>query len=360
MVRKTRAILVLTALWWAGMNRGHAQEPSLPPALPTAPTVASAVPGPATPLPTPALAAPCSCYEDRNGPLLISDPLLDPPSSPPGFFSAVEVGIVSPLYKNRLFNTVPIPGLPDQFVQVPTATLNWTASPQFTVGYRFGEGCGEAMLSYRFLVADGSGSIANFDAAGAGALQSRLNVNVADLDYGSREYSLGRWWDMKWKVGARFATNYFSSRAQGGILEQQVTNNYYGAGPHAGLELARRFGCTNWSWFGKTDSALTIGRIHQNFEEIIALPGMPPIGGAVNADPPINPGVGHTQYVPMVRVQTGLGWVPSPGTPLRLQVGYEFEGWWWVGRLPGPTVGNTSSTANFFLNGIFFRGEWRY
>jgi major outer membrane protein len=303
-------------------------------------------------------------YEDNNGPLLIGDPFLDPGRyPPPGCFANVQVSILSPHYKNELFGAVTVPGVGTTVVQLPTATLPWTASPQFRVGYNFSQGAGAIALTYRFLVDQGSGIIPNFDAAGGAALNSRLNVNVVDIDYLTREYGVGPLWDLRWTVGARIVSNYFDTRAQGALVEQRVSNFAFGAGPHAAMEL--------WRWleqpgrglalYGKADGAFTFGRMEQNFEENFLANGVPVVGGAsrIVATSNASPGNGASQWMPIVHVQAGVTWVPTWGRDsLRFSGGYDFEGWWWVGRTPGPL--NGASTATLTTNGIFLRAEWRY
>ena len=73
------------------------------------------------------------------------------------------------------------------------ATLDWTVSPRFEVGYRLPSGFGEVDVAYRFLLAEGSGSTTDPIAApdATAALTSHLNINVGDVDYASRETSLG-------------------------------------------------------------------------------------------------------------------------------------------------------------------------
>src|SRR4051794_27620248 len=44
----------------------------------------------------------CAPYEDRNGPLLVGDPLLDGPACP-GWLAAVDVGVVVPHVRSNVF-----------------------------------------------------------------------------------------------------------------------------------------------------------------------------------------------------------------------------------------------------------------
>lgn len=347
MLRKASALLTAAVLLLGGSaGPGKAQEP-----IPHPPAMVSSQPGQGLDGgPGPMLGpAPSDPFDDDNGPLLKGDPLLDPPNlPPPGWFVAFETGILHPVYRNRLTGTVPIIGLPNQPVFVPTASLDWTGSPRAEIGYRFSEGFGEILVSYRSVVAEGAGVIPNYDIVGAGSLLSRLNVNVIDLDYAAREFALGDLWDMRWKIGARLSSNYFDTQSLGVALGQRASNHFFGSGPHAGLELQRRFGASGLALLGRIDGAVQIGRVSQDFEQVIF--GVPAMGGAVSQE--------ATQYVPILRMQAGLSWTP----PMRkrffcFSAGYEFEEWWGVGRMPG---GAATSTANFFMNGAFVRGEWSY
>src|SRR5947209_3050618 len=97
----------------------------LPPPPPPAPAVGAPAPilpgavivpgppgGPPTPVapPPPVLVPPPPPppFQDRNGPLLRGDPLLDRPPAQPGWFGAFEVGVLVPHVKNRLTQDVPI------------------------------------------------------------------------------------------------------------------------------------------------------------------------------------------------------------------------------------------------------------
>ena len=84
--------------------------------------------------------------------MLVGDPFLDPSRFPaPGFFASAQASILAPSFNNRLTGPVNVPGLGGVMVAVPTATLPWTVSPEFRVGYRFGQGLGSLALTYRLL-----------------------------------------------------------------------------------------------------------------------------------------------------------------------------------------------------------------
>ena len=124
-----------------------------------------------------------------------------------------------------------------------------------------------------------AGSIASPDATAA--LKSHLNIHLGDLDYASRETSLGPCWGMKWRIGLRYADVFFDSRADeplaaaaagSGIFERSISNNFWGIGPHAALELNRRRNPWGLGWVGRLDSALLFGEVQQRFAEVSTTP----------------------------------------------------------------------------------------
>src|SRR5262249_10838104 len=151
--------------------------------------------------------------------------LLDPPATPPGWFAALEIDLVGPAIKQHVRGQVML-GAETVDVQLPDADLSWTAAPRLEVGYRFPEAVGELAVSYRLLASDGHESIPGFDAAGDGALKSRLDAQVLFLDYTSREFSLWPHWDMKAHVGVCIPSIFFDSQAEGIIRDERVSSYY--------------------------------------------------------------------------------------------------------------------------------------
>ena len=307
-------------------------------------------PGAVAPLaPAPFLPPPYNPYQDTNGPLLRGDPLLDQPHyPPPGWFGAVELNLVVPHIQNGLVAPVTVAGGSPQVVHLPTAELEWTGAPRLEVGYRFPEGCGEVLASYRLLSSEGTDTIPNFDLdGGAGFLRSRLSANVLDLDYSSREFSLAPRWDMKWKAGVRLADIFFDSRAEGFFLEERTSNLFYGAGPHLGLDLWRQIeDVPGLGLFLRLEGATVIGQIRQSFEQTLVTQDGGLAGGAAE--------VHHTQAVPVFNLQLGLSWTPCwRGRYRRFAFGYEFERWWYLGQAG-------DSRAELTDQGIFFRAEFGF
>ena len=366
MVRKVRGLLVgtvLTMLMWAAEKASQAQElpPAPVPVVPSNPSAdGSAVPpprplpptGPVEAIPPPGYPPPVmqpyyAPYQDENGPLLRGDPLLDRPQSPPpGWFLALELDVLGPHIKNRLQAPVTIDDLAPNIVHLPTAELDWTGSPRFELGYRLPAGLGEFLVSYRFLVTEGTDTLFGFDPEGGDAsIKSHLNVNVVDFDYSSREYSLDPHWDMKWKVGVRLATVFFDSLAEGVFVEERTSNHFVGAGPHVGLDLWRSLDVPGLGFFGRLEAAAPIGQISQGFEETIMSDDGTVLGAATT--------VHRTQAVPTLTLQAGLSWTPRWHSRSRFAVGYEFERWWYIGDAG-------DSHAELTTQGIFFRGEFAY
>jgi len=368
MVRVTRLLLVLAVLEATlPVPRGLAEapdpasasssaaaadaaEPNLLPGLPRPPDQ------PASLLQTPPSGPGYSCAP-LPGPYFERDPRLDPPPlPPPGWVADVDVGILVPHVKNKLIDTVQVGARPPDTVQLPSAELSWTGSPRFEVGYRLPSGFGEILLAYRFLVTDGTGSAQGPDATEA--LTSRFDMNVADLDYASREFSLLPHCGMKWRFGLRGVDLFFDSHAiepfaaaaaGSGIFDTRVSNNYWGIGPHMGLELERRWEDEGVVLVGRVDAATLLGRVNQGFSEesTTPAPGGELLSGTTRQSNP--------QDVPEVNAFLGVGWRPPEYPTMRLELGYQYEYWWNVGRLS-----TTNSRGEVSDQGVVLRVEFNY
>jgi hypothetical protein len=362
MLRQARGPALALALTLLSAGLGHGQSAPttviiVPGGMPAEQLwrVEPAGPAPATPhgpAPGPGCGPPaCAPFEDHNGPLLIGDPLLDGPGAP-GWLAAVDAGVVVPHLKNRLRGTVPLPDGTTDEVHLPTADLGWRVMPRFELGYRWGQGTGELIFAYRFLTTDGNQTITGRDVpafAPAAALRSRFDLQVVDLDYGSYERSLGPLWDMKWRIGLRFANIYFDSRAANAGLEERTSDRFVGVGPHLALDLRRWIGDSGLAWFGRLDASSPIGRIAQSFEEVATAPGAAPVGGAVR----------NASYYPPVSlgIQLGVTWAPARSDCFRMTAGYTYEHWWDTGTLfTTPPL----SRAEITIQGLFVRAEWNY
>jgi hypothetical protein len=340
---RTGRILIVAAVFALLAREAHAQQP----ALAAPPSVAQATTdwGPLSPetTPPPWVVPPQGVgpYEDDNGELLKGDSLLDgPPYAPPGWFAAVELAPVWSHVKNRLTQTVTAGPLTTE-VHLGAADLDVTVQPRFEFGYRLAQGTGSLLVSYRFVDTAGSGDMSHFGPReDAASVHSRFDLNVVDLDYGSREFSLGPRWDMQWFAGVRFGSVFFDSQASDGVVAQRVSDHFNAAGPVAALELWRQVGDMGLALFGRLESSFLVGRIQQQFAE-----GLPRGAGETDQS--------QIQGAPTLAVQAGLGWTPPGNQRWRLAGGYTFERWWQIGAIPG-------SSAEVTVQGLFLRGEWRY
>jgi hypothetical protein len=339
----------------ASATMGQQPEPPAPPAPvpvvadtpPPAPTPAPVSPRPIV-TPSPYVTPAVPYFSDR-------DPLLDRPNAPaPGLFGNVELDIVGVHVKNRLTDTVTIDGVANDTVHLPGAQLGWTASPRFELGYRLPDGCGEFTLGYRFLTAEGTNPLVGDQIAGQ--VKSRLILNEVDFDYASREFSLAPNWDMKWKLGARLAGVYYDACAYEQTvpdmfaalqIQQRTSNNFWGAGPHAGLQLTRQLDIPGLSLYGQVEGATLLGQIHQRFSESFTFNDVPNM--AIQGSTALR----HTQAVPMVNVQLGLRWSPPGWNRAQFFFGYQYEYWWSLGQVD-------SSNLELSDQGVFFRGEFNF
>jgi hypothetical protein len=282
------------------------------------------------------------------------DPLLDLSQLPAlGWFAGAEASLVGAHVKNQLKNQVPFAGGVD-VITLPSASLDWTVSPRFEVGYRLPSGFGEFSLGYMFLTTQGSNSAAL--PAGPAILSSRLDINQFDFDYASGELCPSENWVMKWRVGGRLEFIYFDSQvsqafAEPGlapfVLDQKTTNYYAGFGPHAGLDLTRRLQGTGLSFVGRTDLAILLGRIHQAFLEATSItpPGSPFSTSELHAS--------GSQAVPMITAEAGIGWQPPAYSFAQFFLGYHFDYWWNAGRLStSPSRGEVTD------EGVVLRAEF--
>jgi hypothetical protein len=344
MNRAARGLPLFAAVLTACLAGGPARAQSLPPQpIPVAPPPA-AEPPPPGPIALPPLTPPPPAPLVYHDPLPSHDGLLDGPTDPPGWFFGVEVSILKPHVNNSLTGSVPFGSLGSDTVQLPTTRLDWVAAPRFELGYRFADGYGGVLVSYRTLNADGRATILDFDALGDAFLRSRLDMDVFDFDYVTPKCSLWQRLELQGRFGVRLADVFFDSQAVGQALEQRVSNHFIGAGPHAGLDVRYHFDVPGLALFARADAAVPIGRVHQDFEESFLLSDGSVVGSAASQ--------GATRAVPTLGAQLGVSWAP-PGTRLRLTTGYEFEYWWDVGHV-------ADSRASLFDQGAFFRAEFRF
>lgn len=283
------------------------------------------------------------------------DPLREWPEVCVGWFTGIELTAARPRVHSELNSAQlgagdAINGTFANTFQLPVAHLDWTAMPKIFVGYRRENGLGEMIASYRFVQSEGSGTISNFDAAGAGRLDSRLTAHVVDLEYGYTDPDYCLPWYLpslvRRTMGIRFASAVFDSAASGAqILQERSGNVFIGAGPRVNFEGTWPTRIPEISFLGGVDASGVIGFNYQRYGEQ-ALVGGTLVSGNGRTD-------GTTTVTPILRVQAALSWVPNWGDEsLRFSAGYQWERWWFLT--------DTASVADLTLQGPFVRGEWRF
>ncbi len=363
MARTARLFAAAVLAAMALAPRGPAQAPDLapPPRMPPAETP-EFDPLPGLPHPpdqprsllAPAPAGPLYDSAALPGPYFQPDALLDPPQLPaPGWFADVEAEIAKAHVQNKLTNaSIPNGGAPD-VIQLPSATLDVAVAPRFEIGRRLESGFGAIAFSYRFLVTQGNDVFVGPD--GPAALKSRLDLNIADFDYISREFSLWPKADMKWRFGLRYADVYFDSRADeslaaaaagSGVFERRVSDSFWGLGPHSGVEVDRRLEGTGLSLFAKADGWIDLGRVRQGFFEAPTAPGSATEETRASS----------SQSVPVLNLQAGARWQPAGLPNAEFFLGYEYEYWWNVGRFSL----TPDSRGDLFDQGVMLRATFNF
>jgi hypothetical protein len=380
MMHAIRPLLVVAAL--AGPIPGYAlpscragDEPT-----PVGPKAAADVPAPPAPEKPPAFVLPPPPNYTVIDEGWIGGPLLNRPGeAPPGVFFNVESSVVWPHLSNELVggrvtlaqtsgapinNSVGLPpgdGVPitGDVIKFPGNPLDATVSPRFELGYRFPDGFGELKLSYRFLGSSGSDTL-TLGELGPAFQKGRIDIHFIDLDFGTRQYSLGRDWTMRTAVGLRTAAVFFDSQ----VTFQNptaITSTPFGTGPftrfnqteavgnwyigaHAVLEVGRRLWVPELSLFGRLEGSGLYGRTHQTFKETFAeAPGF--------TETSVRGNVG----TPLLATQVGLSWEVPNWNQCRFMIGYQYEVWWQIGR------GNDDqSFGSFNDQGLFLRAQFNF
>jgi hypothetical protein len=382
MVPAPRGLLILAglaALLWP--NGGFGQT------APPANSASETIPTPPRPLETPAAPAP---------PPSPSLPTALPPPSPPpnagwppqetgvlgpsgqwdSWFGTIEIGLIDPHIDSHINSGSNIkapfltPSTPTSSVQtaappgsaasvvnlfgntitLPIAPLDWAGAPRLRLGYRLAEGAGDVRLDWRMVASQGTDTIPNFDAAGDAALTSRLNVQYATLTYGSSHYltnspNQNGTWAVRFGVSA--ADVFFDSQARGRqILLQTASSSFAGFGLPVVFQFHKPLAQSRVSLYGELDATGLIGYTRQHFSETVATTDLGPISDTEALRRQSN-GVGIFGF------EGGLSYAPWDDRLWRFTLGYTWQRWWWVGA-------TSDSNAALTLQGIFFRGEWRY
>ncbi len=170
---------------------------------------------------------------------------------------------------------------------------------------------------------------------------------------------LGPGFGMKWRIGLRTADAIFNSRADeplaealppgSGFFERSISNHFWGIGPHAAVELGRRWNDYGLGVVGRLDGGLLFGRVTQEFSQLSTTPG----GNEAYS-------FNNLQQVPMLGGFLGLDWCPASCPKFDFQLGYTAEYWWNVGRLSDPNLYNSQSAGEFGTSGVEFRMQYNY
>lgn len=335
-----------------------------PPELSDSITILQALPQP--PLLPASLAAPMVTAPPRDEPAgrpyFVPDLFLDGgPFRQPGWFAGVEVAALKPLLITQTIVQDPADRAAGNFYRtnVPSATLNWAASPRVYIGYRLPSGFGELSVAYRNLQSSGSTTTNLLD--GPTSLASNLRFDLLDFDYSNNEFTFLPNWEMRWTAGLRLLWLSYNSQAQqpagqaatgSGILTEQVFNHTFGVGPHVGVQLARHFKRDpRWSLFVKTDGASVFTNVTDGYQSTTLNAGYPPLY-------PNTTDQGH-QTVPVLFAQAGIAWQPSAASQMRLFLGYQYEHYWAL-NIVSPTGNNPPSTGQIEAQGVTLQGTWRY
>jgi hypothetical protein len=267
--------------------------------------------------------------------------LTDWPAWPEHFFGDFEIDIMKPHLQAALISPVTLSNGVQDNVHPPTAQVNWTAAPRFEFGWFLPDNVGYFAFSYRGFADDGRQDVTALDGTPY-ALRSRLDVNQIAFDFGTLPYSFAPRWFVTGRLGVALANVFFDNQANSARQGLDASNNYYGAGPHLRADLWREFNLLpGLALFAQPDLMVLIGQVQQHYRESDVVDGST-VGGSFF--------LRGTQTVPVLTLRAGLSYTPASLSMWRFMVGYEFEDWWSVGRVPGEP-----SRGQFYTNGVFLR-----
>lgn len=173
---------------------------------------------------------------------------LRPFQPPPGWFVGMEAFLVRPNVSSTDLWGGSDPPLPN---------LDLTVSPALTLGYRFEDG-NAFLATYRFL---GSG----VSSSCMGPTNERLNAHWLDLDYRGDLHGPWLWFTFQWQTGIRLSVVDFHIGADSPYLGSQTEDdNFFGAGPHFGIDLNWYAGLTGVGVFTRADVGFLVGQGYQN------------------------------------------------------------------------------------------------
>ena len=283
------------------------------------------------------------------------DPYRERPGLAVGWFTGVDLSIVHPEIDSQVNNRNL--GAGDLFhgtftnsTQLPVGDMNWTVMPKIYAGYRFENGEGELMASYRYVQSNASGTLLNFDAAGAGQLHTHSQAHVLDLVYGFSDRTDGLPWILptlrRYSLGLRVASWVFDTTANGRqVLEERAGNVFIGGGPVLSYDWTWLTSAPALTFDGGFDAAGVGGFNYQRFAET-AIVGGAPATARGRTD-------GSGTATPILGVWGGFSWVPEwNDRSFKLSAGYRWERWF---NLP-----DAGGQNDLTLQGPYVRGEFRF
>jgi hypothetical protein len=263
------------------------------------------------------------------------------PLMPRVFFADKEVDIAKPHLKAALIGPAIFPDNIVDTVHPPTTQLNWTGIPRIEIGWFLPPSLGYFAFSYRGFADDGRQIVTALDSIPY-ALRTRLDLNQIAFDWGTAPYSFSPRWFVSGRLGLAGADVYFDNVAVSSPQTLDASNYYWGGGPHVRLDMWREFNLLpGLSLFAQPDLMVLVGRIQQHYRESDTLFGSTVAGSYF---------LRRTQTVPVFTLRAGLTYTPASLSHWRFLVGYEYENWWSVGRVPGQP-----SRGEFYTNGVFLR-----
>jgi hypothetical protein len=293
------------------------------------------------------------------------DPLLDRPySAQPGFFANAEANVLWLHLRNELGGPV----LNTVAGRVDTVTfsgnrLDPAVSPRFELGYRLPDGWGSLELTYRFLASRGRNQLISGpeDVVQAPVNEvGRVDFNIIDFAYVSREYSLDPHWNMRWGIGARMMFLFFDSRNdfinpasdRGTILAQTMSTHLRSYGAWGFLDVERQTGIPGLTAFGRLEGSDMYARSSQLYTETVAgSPGEPPPSFVNRFDGAVG--------VPTLREVLGLSYTVPRWNYSRFMLGYQYETYFQIGR-QSPTSGVIDTRGQLDVHGLFLRAEFNF
>jgi hypothetical protein len=181
-----------------------------------------------------------------------------------------------------------------------------------------------------------------------------------DLTYGSREYSLDPFFNLRWGVGARLMYLFFDARGQflnpgsdpGSVLMQSESNYVQCYGFWGYLDLEREIGTSGFSAFFRLEGSDFFARSHQNYTETVGgNPGQGPLTSAAGFSGEVAPSI--------LREVVGISYTVPQWNYSRFLLGYQYEQFFQIGR-QSPTSGVIDTRGALDAHGFFLRAEFNF